>query len=89
MKHFAIGFCATALLGLFTLESATTPAAAISANLAIKCRNMAIKAYPPKRTGTKGGTAGAERKYYQACLKNNGSAPDDDKQNPPPQPTSK
>lgn len=82
MKHIATGLCVTALLGIFIISLTTIPAAAISADLANKCRQMAIKAYPPKPAGSKSGTAEAERKYYQDCISNNGAMPDN--QNPPP-----
>jgi hypothetical protein len=89
MRYIAIGFCGSALLSLVVAATASTPAAAISADLAIKCRNMAVKAYPPKRIGSKSGNAAAERKYYQSCITNNGEGPAEDKQSPEPQPPSK
>jgi hypothetical protein len=73
-------------LSLVVAAAVATPAAAISVDLAIKCRNLAVKAYPPKRVGSKSGNAVAERKYYRSCIANNGEAPAEDKQNPQPQP---
>lgn len=64
---------------------ATTPASAITVEIATKCRELSIKAYPPQRAGSKSGNAGEARKYYNACVANGGSPPDDTK-NPPPAP---
>ena len=51
----------------------TQQASAISAELAKKCRALAIKAHPPAKPGTKAaGTAKAERDYYEACLAKGG-----------------
>lgn len=63
----------------FTLMSivTTSPASAITAELATKCREMSLKAFPPARIGTKNGNAGEARKYYNICVANKGSPPDD------------
>jgi hypothetical protein len=53
----------------------TPPAAAISADLAKKCRDMAIKAHPPELPGKP--YAAAERDDYNKCISNNGQMPDD------------
>jgi hypothetical protein len=82
MQYFARGLCGSALLSLVVVGALATPAVAISADLAIKCRNMAVKAYPPKRVGSKRGNAVAERKYYQSCITNSGVAPAEDRQSP-------
>jgi hypothetical protein len=52
----------------------TAPASALSADLANKCRVMAIKAHPATRVGVKAGSARAQRDYYRACLTNSGTA---------------
>lgn len=65
---------------------ATTPASAITAELATKCRELSIKAYPPQRAGAKSGNASEARKYYNACVTNGGTPPDDKTKNPPPAP---
>ena len=45
------------------------PASPISAELAKKCRELAIKAHPTPKVGTKAvGTEKAQRDYYQACI---------------------
>lgn len=58
-----------------------TPASAISADLAKKCRAMAIKAHPPQLAGTKKGSAQAERTFYKQCITNDGAPPNDGTQN--------
>ena len=45
--------------------------AAISADLAKKCREMAIKAHPPKPAGTKA-YAQEERDFFRECISKNG-----------------
>jgi hypothetical protein len=51
--------------------SAVSPAAAISADLAKKCRGMAIKAHPPAPAGTSP-YAQAEREFFRECISKNG-----------------
>ncbi len=87
MNSIVKAFFVSVLFGLPAILAATTPAAAISADLAIKCRQMAIKAHPPQRIGSKTGTAGEERKFYRDCLANGGSTPEDKTQNPSPTPS--
>lgn len=60
----------------------TTPASAITVELANKCREMSLKAFPPQRVGTKSGNAGESRKYYSDCVANNGVMPEDKSQKP-------
>jgi hypothetical protein len=60
----------------------STPASAITVELANKCREMSIKAFPPQRVGTKSGNAGEARKYYSDCVSNNGVMPEDKSQKP-------
>jgi len=56
--------------------AATSTANAISADLAKKCRDMAIKAHPYKYPGEKGaGTAQAERSYFSDCITKDGNMP--------------
>lgn len=50
------------------------PAAAISVDLAKKCRDMAVKAHPPAPAGTSP-YAQAEREFFSKCIKNNGEMP--------------
>jgi hypothetical protein len=48
-----------------------SPAMAISVELAKKCRDLAIKAHPPKPAGTNP-YAQAERDYFNDCVSKNG-----------------
>ncbi len=63
--------------------SAASPAVAISADLAKKCREMAIKAHPPAPAGTKP-YAQAERDYFRECISKNGDMPKNSMQKSPP-----
>jgi hypothetical protein len=83
VKPFASLLFISAMLCLFAQFVAATPAVAITADLANKCRQLAIKAHPPQRVGAKTGSAEVERKYYRDCLTNGGAAADDKTQNPP------
>ncbi len=60
----------------------STPASAITVELAKKCREMSVKAFPPQRPGTKSGNAGEARKYYSDCVANNGVMPENKSQKP-------
>jgi len=86
VKSIAKLLFTSTLLGLFAYLVATPPAMAITADLANKCRQLAIKAHPPQPIGAKTGTAGAERKYYGDCIANGGSAPDEKTQTSPAAP---
>ena len=57
----------TLLVTLMTFNSAS----AISADLAKKCRAMAVKAHPSPKPGTKSnGADRAQRELFSACIKN-------------------
>lgn len=57
-------------------SGAARPAWAISADLAKKCRALAIKAHPYKIPGVKGpGTAQAERVFFADCVAKGGNVP--------------
>ena len=43
-----------------------------TAELAKKCRDLAIKAYPPVIAGSAHGDASSQRAYFAACLKKGG-----------------
>lgn len=58
------------------------PASAITVELANKCRELSMKAFPPQRPGTKSGHAGEARKYYSDCVAKNGVMPEDKSQKP-------
>lgn len=55
---------------------ATSPAAAISADLAKKCRDMAIYAHPPPIPPGNKAYAQAEREFFSECISRNGQMPD-------------
>ena len=64
---------AAVLVGLFTTVG---PGAAITVELAKKCRQMAIDSHPPPiRPGNKA-YAEAERSFFQECVKKNGDMTD-------------
>jgi hypothetical protein len=73
------------LLGSWVILPVSPPAFAVTAELANKCRAMAIKAYPRKLAGSKSGTSGAERKYFQNCIAKDGAVPEDTEQKAPAQ----
>jgi hypothetical protein len=73
-------FVAAFVLAQILILSASPPAAAISADLAKKCRDMAIKAHPPAEVGTTP-YAAAERDFFRDCVSKNGDMPDSDKDN--------
>jgi len=60
------------MAALFIFASAGQPASAITAELAKKCREMALKEHPPVRAGSKSGAAKAQQEYYKSCISKNG-----------------
>jgi hypothetical protein len=56
---------------------AAEPASALTAELARKCRDMAIMAHPPVPAGSMIGSAQAERAYFRTCVANNGNMSND------------
>jgi hypothetical protein len=62
-------------VGIAMLQSvAGTPAAALTVELAKKCRDPAIKAHPYKMVGERGpGTAQAEHSYFDECVARQGN----------------
>jgi hypothetical protein len=66
--------------------AAPSPAAAVTADLAKRCREMAVKAHPPKAPGSKP-YAQAEREYFRECVANKGNMPEDSSQSPSAMPT--
>jgi hypothetical protein len=63
--------------------STASPAIAISADVAKRCREMAIKAHPPEPAGTKG-YAQAERDSFRDCISKSDDAKDNGPRKPPP-----
>ncbi len=74
MAKFLRPRAASVLSAQMAVLCAASPASAISADLAKKCRAMAIKAHPP---GSKA-YAQAERDFFGKCVSNNGQMPDAD-----------
>jgi len=74
---------ATILIVPVTVVSAATPAAAISADLAKKCRQMAIKAHPPPVPLGNEAYAQAQREFFRECVAKNGEVPITDAAKPP------
>jgi hypothetical protein len=67
MKNLAQAISA-AIIGLAICMYAA-PASAVDADVAKKCRALAIKAHPTPKAGTKaGGAEKAQRDYFQTCL---------------------
>ena len=60
------------LIAACALQVSSGPAPAITAELAKKCRDLAIKAQPYRRAGAAKGTAQAERDYYRDCIAKEG-----------------
>jgi hypothetical protein len=61
-----------AILLAATLFGSNGPAGAITAEIAIKCRELAIQAHPPQPAGTSP-YAEAERNSFNACVSSTGS----------------
>jgi hypothetical protein len=59
-------------VAVLLLSDQPRPAHGIAADLANKCRELMVKAYPSAPAGSKHGTAQVERQYYQTCLTNGG-----------------
>ena len=83
MKKTVKALCVFGLLGVAVSVTAPPPVSAITAELANQCRAMALKTYPRKLAGKKGGSAAAERKYFQDCVAKNGAVPEDTEQKAP------
>jgi hypothetical protein len=69
-------FAALGVSVTMVMCAAGKPASAITAELAKKCRALAIKAHPYKMPGERGpGTAQAERDYFNECVARGGNMP--------------
>jgi hypothetical protein len=80
MRRYSQGLAALTVFIVAYLLMVTTPAFAISAELANKCRQMAIKAHPPKQPGGKKGYAKAERDFFNSCVSKNSAMPGNNNQ---------
>jgi hypothetical protein len=63
---------AISLFALSILFYPDSPAAALSADLAKKCRDMAIKSHPPPIPPGGKAYAEAERTFFSECVSKNG-----------------
>ncbi len=61
------------VLALMAAAAAPQPASALSADLAKKCRELAIKSHPTTLAGSAKGSAQAQRDFYQDCVKKGGN----------------
>ena len=59
--------------GIAGLCSPSVPASAITAELAKKCRDAALKAHPTPRAGTKTGAAKAQQDFFRSCVAKDGN----------------
>ncbi|MEW6455071.1 MAG: hypothetical protein AB1490_30825 [Pseudomonadota bacterium] len=57
------------------------PAEAITAELAKKCRQMAVTVHPSARPGTRTGAQKAQNEYYRECVAKDGNMDDKPKTN--------
>ena len=63
------GICATIVLTVAVAAVTPQPATAFSAEVAKKCRDLAIKAHPTPTVGSKAsGVEKAQRDYFQSCV---------------------
>jgi hypothetical protein len=84
MTRILIALAATQLL----IIGATSHADALSAELAKKCRDMAIKSHPPPIPPGNKAYAQAERDFFRECVSRKGQMPDNSApqdQSKPPQ----
>ena len=57
----------------FVACATADPAKAVTAEVAKKCRDLMIKAYPPPPTGSRQGNAPQERDYFRMCVAKGGN----------------
>jgi hypothetical protein len=69
IRPFVVTAAIVAAAGVVLPRSAT----ALSADLAKKCRDLAIKAHPTATAGSTTGSGAAQRGFYQACLAKGGN----------------
>jgi hypothetical protein len=77
--------CVIAAIFLFAPSIAfypASPAAALSADLAKKCRDMAIKSHPPPIPPGGKAYAEAERAFFSECVSKNGDMTVEPPKNP-------
>jgi hypothetical protein len=82
MKDFSLARSVPTLSALIIATYSASPAAAISAELANKCRDMAIKSHPPPFPLGNKAYAQAERDFFRSCIAKKGQMRDSDAPNP-------
>ena len=75
MANILRAITATILSAYIIVLYGPRPAAAISADLANKCRDMAIKSHPPPSPPGNKAYAQAEREFFRNCVSKNGQVP--------------
>jgi hypothetical protein len=75
-KALPAALLGTMLATSLMLVTLPQPAAALTAELAKKCRALAVKAHPTQRAGGKSSSERSQRDYFQACVAKNGNMPD-------------
>ena len=71
--HSAKNYTGTLMIAVFIVTVFFgQPASAISAELAKKCREMALKEHPTARAGSKAGAGKAQQEYFRSCVAKNG-----------------
>ena len=78
MRDLLRVLAATALCAPILALCATAPAGAISADLAKKCRDLAINSHPPPIHPGNKAYAQAERAFFADCVAKNGQVQSDD-----------
>src|SRR5262245_15651449 len=53
-------------------SAATSPASSLTAELAKKCRELMVKAYPPAPAGSRTGNAQEQLDYFRTCVARDG-----------------
>ena len=66
---------AVSIVIIFPVGDGNESARALTVELAKKCREMAVKEYPPTVVGSRHGTAQQERDYFQSCVAQGGQPP--------------
>jgi hypothetical protein len=82
MRNFAT-VAAVFLTSQAIVVSVAMPAAAISADLAKRCREMAIKAHPPPIPPGNKAYAQSQRDFFRECVARNGEMPSTGAARPP------
>jgi hypothetical protein len=60
------------VIALATAVPTGSASSAPSAELAKKCRDMMIKAHPPRPPGSRTGNATQQQEYFRTCVARNG-----------------